>query len=320
MLWVTWRQHRAELAGTILVTAAIAAVLFSSGRSMHTAYQVDGVAACVTNSDGQNVCDQIISGFADRYLAWGDLLTWLNLLPALAGVFIGAPLLARELEHGTWQFAFTQTVTRTRWLCVKLAVVGLAVAAFGAALTAVFSWWRAPLDAIEGRIGPSAFNFEGLSLTTAAVFAFAAGTVAGALLRRTVAAMAVSLLVYFVVRTPIELYARPRYRAPLLRILDMNASAEKPQQTTTDWVLGQGWIDATGHKLAGSERAAILRQIRSGSGSVEQYMTGHGLHHYIQYQPTGRFWTLQIIEAAIFLGLAAMFIAAAIWLVRRRTT
>lgn len=54
-------------------------------------------------------------------------------------MLIGAPLIARELEHGTWKLAFTQTVTRTRWLTVTLAVVGLGVLVLASAFTLLFT-------------------------------------------------------------------------------------------------------------------------------------------------------------------------------------
>ena len=61
----------------------------------------------------------------DKFLR--DLLGPLMLaVPALLGIFWGAPLVARELETGTYRLAWTQSVTRTRWLAVKVALVGLA--------------------------------------------------------------------------------------------------------------------------------------------------------------------------------------------------
>jgi uncharacterized membrane protein len=319
VLWVAFRQHRADLLGGLALLAAVGALLVVSGLSMHGVYRADGVAACVAASTDSGGCEQIIAAFADRYVRWGDLLTWLNILPAFAGVLIGAPLIARELEHGTWKLAFTQTVTRTRWLTVTLAVVGLGVVALAGAFTVLFTWWRSPLDAIDGRIGSAAFNFEGFSLAAGALFAFAVGVLAGTLLRKTVAAMAISFLTYLAVHVPLELYLRPRYQHPLLRVLDPAATAGRGGRTT-DWVLSQGWIDRSGHQLSSSERSGILQRLRSGATSVEQYMTDHGLRHYVQYQPDTRFWHFQLIEALLLAGLSGAILAASIWLVRRHTS
>ena len=67
-------------------------------------------------------------------------------LPALIGLFWGAPLIARELEAGTHRLVWNQSVTRTRWLAVKLGLLGLAaIAAAGLGSLAV-DWWSDPLD------------------------------------------------------------------------------------------------------------------------------------------------------------------------------
>lgn len=212
MMWVAFRQHRAELLGGLALLVAVAALLAVSGLPMHGAFRADGVASCTTSSPGNGGCEQVIAAFSDRYVSWGDLLTWLNILPAFAGVLVGAPLIARELEHSTWKLAFTQTVTRTRWLTVTLVVVGLGVLVLASLLTLLFTWWRSPLDTIDGRIGSTAFDLEGLALPAGALFAV--GVLAGTLLRRTVAAMAVSFLAYVAIHVPVELYLRPTTRTP----------------------------------------------------------------------------------------------------------
>lgn len=319
MLWVACRQHRADLVGALVLLAAVSALLVISGLPMHHAYRDDGVASCVASGDVRSACDQIISVFAERYVRWGDLLTLLNILPAFAGVLVGAPLIAREFDHGTWKLAFTQTVTRTRWLTVTLTVVGLGVAVLAGAFTVLFTWWRSPLDAIDGHIGPASFDFEGLSLVAGALLAFAIGVLAGSLLRKTVAAMAVSFLAYFTVHVPLAVYVRPRYQRPLLRVLAPEAIGGRGGRTT-NWVLAQGWIDRAGNRLTPSERAAHLQQLRSGTTTVERYMTAHGLRQYVQYQPDGRFWHFQLVEAGLVVGLSAAILAVSMWLVRRHTS
>ena len=81
------------------------------------------------------------------------LRTWLGVLvivvPGIIGIFWGAPLVARELETGTFRLAWTQSVTRTRWLAVKLAVVGLASMAVAGLLSLMVTWWASPLDRVN---------------------------------------------------------------------------------------------------------------------------------------------------------------------------
>lgn len=248
MLWVTWRQHRAELLVAIALLAAAAVPLIVTGSVVHGRYQSDGVAACVADPASRTGCDVLVDAFLRRYGEWGNRFIWVAFLPALAGVFVGSPLLAREFEQGTWRLAFTQSATRTRWLAVKLTLVGAGVAAVACAFAVLFTWWRAPLDQIGGRLHTSAFVVAAPSLPSVTLFAFALGVLAGALLKRTIPAMAATLATYLPARIFMEEYARPRY------------------------------------------------------------------------QPGGSFWELQIIEALCFLGAAALLLAAAIRLVRRRTT
>lgn len=156
-------------------------------------------------------------------------------------------------------------------------------------------------------------------MAAGALFAFAVGVLAGTLLSKTVAAMAGSFATYLAIHVPLELYLRPRYQQPLLRVLDPAASSGRGGRTT-DWVLSQGWIDRSGHQLTPSERAAILQRLRSGVTSVDQYMANHGLRHYVQYQPDTRFWHFQFVEALLLVRLSGATLAASVWLIRRHTS
>ncbi|GAA4723346.1 ABC transporter permease subunit [Phytohabitans rumicis] len=327
MLWVTWRQHRAELVLAAALLAAIAVPLVLGGIGMHEAYRADGVAACVTNSASRSACAQIVDQFVVRNLEWSNRLVFVALLPGLAGVFVGAPLFAREFERGTWKLAFTQSVTRTRWLTAKLAAVGLGVTLVAVALAALLTWWRGPLDDIDGRMRSAAFIIAAPSLGSATLFAFALGALAGVLLRRTIVAMGVTLVAFVAVRVPMEEYLRPRYQAPRLRITDPGVDASAAWRPTTDWVVESGWVDGSGRRLTDAERWSILMKIYDGEHAMygsdtaaERYMADHGLRHFAEYHPTSAFWTFQAIESGLFLGLAAVLLAAVIAIVRRRTT
>ena len=111
------------------------------------------------------------------------------LVPGLIGVMIGAPLLGREFEHGTWRMAWSQTVPRTRWLTIKLTLVVGGLVALGALMTWAFTWYRGPMDHLTGHFTYAAFDFEGLVLTTYLLCAFGFAVLAGLLLRRSIAAM-----------------------------------------------------------------------------------------------------------------------------------
>jgi len=327
MVWVTWRQHRVEILVAALLLAAVAVPLIVTGMAMHRDYTAGGVAACVTDPSGHRGCAQVVDQFVQRHTEWANRLIWVLFLPALAGVFIGAPMLAREFEHGTWRLAFTQSVTRTRWLAAKLSITAVAVAAVAAGYAVLFSWWRAPLDEIGGRLHTSAFVVAAPSLVAVTLFAFAVGVIAGALLRRTIAAMAATLAAFVAVRVTMEEYARPYYLTPRVRVTDPALAADTGWRPDTDWTVAEHWVDASGRRLSEGEEREIVQQIYGdgtavyGPGSpVERYLAEHGLRHYSEFHPNSGFWPMQAIESAWFLAFAAALLAAAVWIVRRRTT
>ena len=132
-------------------------------------------------------------------------------MPALIGVFWGAPLVARELETGTYRLAWNQSVTRTRWLAVKLGLIGLAAMAAAGLLSLMVTWWSSPIDqalAARGpqraqrrnRFAPLLFGARGIVPIGYAAFAFALGVTVGVLIRRTLPAMATTLAVFVAVR------------------------------------------------------------------------------------------------------------------------
>jgi hypothetical protein len=121
MAWVTWRQHRAALGGVAVFLGALAVYLWLTGRQIHHAYATAchpaSSIACTIN-------------FTGRYATTGNVVSiFLQAVPALIGAFAGAPLLARELETGTFRYAWTQGVGRWRWTLGKLVPLAVAVAA-----------------------------------------------------------------------------------------------------------------------------------------------------------------------------------------------
>jgi hypothetical protein len=146
--------------------------------------------------------------------------------PALVGLFFGAPLIARELETGTFRLAWTQSVTRRRWLAVKLGPIGLASMAFGGLLTWIVDWWASPLDAADkSRFDPANFGFHGVAPIGYAAFAFALGATAGVLFRRTVPAMAVTLVGFVAARLAVTYWVRPHLASPVRESLPLTAGS-----------------------------------------------------------------------------------------------
>ena len=132
----------------------------------------------------------------------------------MIAVVFAAPL-ALELKRGSYRLAWTQSITRRRWLAAKLAVVlgGAGLCAAGTAL--LLTWWRQSLDTFHGRIEPGAFQLEGIVPIAYALFAATLIVALGCILRRTVPAIALAIVAFLAVRIGIEEGVRPRFASAL---------------------------------------------------------------------------------------------------------
>ncbi|SRR5579871_72194 len=320
MAWVTWRQHRAALAGVAALLGALAAYLLITGLRMHHAYAA--VAAC--RPAGSLACSYAVSDFEVAYRSPAEAIAaLLQAVPALFGAFVAAPVLARELETGTFRFAWTQGFGRARWALAKLVPLAVAVAAAAGALSVLFSWYFAPFFALglQTPLAPTLFDLRGVAFAAWTLAAFAIGAAAGILIRRVVPAIAATLAVWAGLALAAGLFLRQRYLAPLVM--------HRPDVPGSGWIIGQGY---TGHNGQPLSQAAISQMLQAyhpathkiGPNTTQTflnpvgYITQHGYTYWVSYQPVSRFWPFQWIEGGCLLGLSLVLIAATIWLVRRR--
>src|SRR5437764_8063909 len=137
----------------------------------------------------------------------------------LVGVFWGAPLVARELETGTYRLAWTQSITRRRWLTTKLAIFVVATVGIGAIFSLLLSWWFHPFAQLQfqggySRMDMDSFDFQGIVPIAYSLFAFAVGAAAGVIVRRVLPAMAITFAVYLPLRLWVQ-HLRAHFEAPL---------------------------------------------------------------------------------------------------------
>lgn len=277
MIWLVWRQHRGELFGASVVLAVLGALLLLHGVPMHEAYERDGIEACQLQVFGADAgsCEQTLLSFESTWAGLPDQFAgWLPFLPMLTGMLIGAPLLAREFEQGTWQLAWTQGVTRRRWLASKLALVLGVVCTVSVVFAAGVSWWFGPLA--PHPFTTAKFNHAVLVFPAYVILAVAIGILAGGVVRRTIVAAALTVVGYLAVRLPVEFYLRPRYREPV--------TTEDPSLAAQGLVVHDGGI---GGGLSGSATMADP----------------------MRYHPADRFWEFQLIETAILLGVTLVLLA-----------
>jgi hypothetical protein len=300
MIWVSWRQHRSQAVGCLALLAALAVYAIVLGTSMRTAFGQDGsLISCLARSQGTG-CPAAVQTFTDRFGSEVNVAFWsvALIVPGLVGVLVGAPLIARELEYGTWRLAWSQSVPRARWLTVKLALVTGGLVVLGAAMTAVITWYRAPMDRLTGHFLPNAYDFEGLVLTAYILAAFGFAVLAGLLIRRSIPAMVAAFIPWLAIRLAVEFLLRPHFLAPLTFRQACPANGPCPGG------VGLGFLPpATGH---------IGDWVLSASGAP-------GANTYL-YQPASRFWTFQSIEAGLFVLLTAAALGVTLALLRRRTS
>jgi hypothetical protein len=316
VIWVTWRQHRAEAVTAAALVAAFAVVLLAVGLPMHAAYASRDVGACLAGPATPDSCHTIIDQFRSDFSYTKAYLVWLNLVPAAIGVFVGAPLVARELETGTWQLAFTQAVPRVRWILTKLVALGVAIVVLSATFALLVAWFRQPWDALDGRFAPAGFDLEGPTLPAYALFAFGAGTAAGTFLRRSVPALAAACAAFAAARYSVETWLRPRYQAPLTQVWD--PVTERGSVARGGWALDNGVVDAAGHRLTDAQYFdTVYKAALADRTDVPDYLHSHGMRLWNTYQPAGRFWTFQVVETSIYLGLTLVLLALVVRRVRR---
>src|SRR3569623_848443 len=203
MTWMSWRQLRGGALAALAILASIVVVLGLTGVHLSNLYSDYKTCSGFT-------CDSSFNAGIRSYHHVKLIGALLIVVPALAGVFWGAPLVARELETGTFRLAWAQSVSRDRWLANRLAVSGLATALAVGTLTFAFSWWAIPFDRLgHNRLDPSIFAQRGIVPVAYALFAFALGVAAGTVLRRTLAAMGVTLVGFTAARLVTQIIVRP---------------------------------------------------------------------------------------------------------------
>lgn len=335
MAWVTWRQHRTALAGVVALLGVLAVWLWTAGTRVHRDWTA--VAAC--HPAGSAACQDLVTAFNGTWQVMSNVGLLLLVVPALIGAFAGAPVLGRELETGTFRFAWTQGLDRWRWALAKLAALALVLAGAGAAFGVLVSWCYQPFSAagdqalgLDGKGGlyhntPFAvvFGLREVTFPAWTLAAFAAGVLAGMLIRRVVPAIAAALAVYTGLAIAAAAFLRGHYLTPL--------ATSNPNLPDSAWIIGQWWTKDGRFAFAGRIPATLWNQFcdspQSGKGGdpalalppgvwPARCLAPHGYTMWTSYQPDNRFWPFQWIEGGWLLALSVLLIAAAIWLVRRR--
>jgi hypothetical protein len=348
-----WLQARTQ---TLTAAAALAALAIAAAITGIQLSHLYGslVAHCHTGCDLATLRFLSHDHFMDHAL---DLLA--QVAPPLLGIFWGAPLLARELETGTYRLAWTQSVSRSRWLATKLAVLGLAAVTVAGLLTLTITWWYRALDTVATN-QYAVLDRRDIAPIGYAAFAFASGALIGAVIRRTLPAMATTLGVYVLARIATTFWVRPHLLTPVHKTLSLlNAGPSAPVQSgvasvngsamtlvaqgsgpRNSWTLSSQVVTSSGHKASPAQLAAFVHQscpnvglppsgpapgpgvTRVGgpaAGGACMNQAAKLFHLLVTYQPANRYWTFQWLETGIFAALALAAAIGCYWWVTRRT-
>ncbi len=308
MIWLTWRQHRSEGLLALGVFVVAGGFLLISGINMAHTLQDSGLGACLAqhpDSGTKGPCGPLGTLFLNQYAPFIPFAAALLVLPILLGVMVGAPLVAREYEQRTRLLVWMQSVSRTRWVTATLAlVVGAGVLAAGVLFA-----------------NPVAFDFTGPVFIASSLMCLAVGIAVGALTRRTVLAIFLTLALIVAIRVIVEFNLRPNYQPqvvvtwPLAQGDNLSLGSDNPPITLgrEDWQISSGFLDAQGN------RTNSIRCNLAAAQSPLQCARDAGYRgNYLAYQPADRFWTFQWIETSIYLAISLLALGVTVWWVRRR--
>ncbi|MFZ0252043.1 MAG: hypothetical protein WAL61_19025 [Acidimicrobiales bacterium] len=354
MIAFSWRQFRLQALIGALGLLVVGAILLATGPNLVHIYDAAAARCPTDNGNGPGCINPVATTDAKlQVLALGLVLV----VPVLIGMFWGAPLVARELESGTFRLAWTQSVSRLRWLLVKLGLVGVASAVVAGTLSLMVTWWFSPIDKVTAnRFSPAAFGMHGFVPASYALFAFALGAVTGLLFRRTLPAMAVTLAGFVVARVAVAEWIRPHFMTPVTEAVKLGpnagwgitqsapgagitVSANAPDLPNS-LVVSSTIVNDAGQSpsasflqkacplpglnnppaAAGGVRRASVTPDATAQQGFQRCVDAVSakFHQVVVYQPASRFWTFQTYETLLFVALSAALAGLCVWWVRRR--
>jgi hypothetical protein len=339
VIWLTWRQFRAQsvvAAGALVVFAVVFGV---TGPNLAHLYTTSGLAACSAPRD----CGALTTTFLNEMKAdWVYTLLYVLgsasvvLAPALIGAFWGAPLVTREVEAHTLRLAWHQGATPTQWTAVKLGLLGLVSMVASGLLSLMVTWWANPIEKAGGfpinqsqisRFAPQIFDARGVVPSAYALFAFVLGVTLGVLIKRTVPAMAVTLVIFAAIQVVVPVWVRPNLfspshltspalTAPLLgsMVVQSGGQLTVPVNIPGAWIVSNQTVTASGQVFT----LPVVDDCQSGThDQCVAWLAKQNLRQLVTYQPASRYWQFQWYEAGIFLALSLILAALCVLLVKR---
>jgi hypothetical protein len=309
MTWLLWRQHRLQLwiGGAIVAAFAIAVVV--TGMHMADVYD-DAMRRCQANS----TCALV----GNLFPGYGAIIDTVHLTLLVPVVFaaVGATLFSREVEHATNVLVWTQSITRREWVRSKVSAALAAAVVTSAAISALVTWWSGTPNALNGdRFQGTQFDTQNITPIAYAIFALALGLAVGAILRKTLPAIALTIGVYLAVRVPVAVFLRPQYESPVRKVVALGSDAVP----SGSWTVKRSLLDPASHAVGGGAlRVPGGCRAATTGGGVDRCLGRLGFHSLVEYHPASSYWRFQAIEAGLFTVAAVVLLVVAVRTMIRR--
>ncbi|MFE3885088.1 ABC transporter permease subunit [Streptomyces lydicus] len=302
--WLVWRRHRALLRTGLLITVAGCATFAYQRIGLMDFLHAKGASA----GAGSRGATEFQNTFGTMFSRDVDFL---QLLPLLAGLFLGAPLIAGEQEHGTLKLVTTQSASRGRWLAATLGLPLALVVLCMTLLSAAFTWLWSPAHALVADgdwLESGAFDTTGPVPVATALLLTSCGIALGMLLKRVTAAMAATF-VLSLAATVIWDEKVPRLLGTL-RSVSYPYDGDGPSLPAAS-VRIDDWVSTANGRLYGFGTCTTgdTGACRAKLGIVSRVT---------QYFDYGQMAGMQWLGAGILLALAAVVLACVVWRAHRR--
>jgi hypothetical protein len=312
MSWFLWRQHRAGGVVLASVLGAFTVALVLTGLHMADLYD----AAQARCTAGGAPCTSDFGGLFNGYGAIVDTVHLTILLPVVMGAFLGATLIARETEHDTNVLVWTQGTTRRRWTLSSVAFA-LATTFLVTGVTSILvTWWSGTPNSLDGnRFEGAQFDTQNVVPVAHALFAVALGIAAGAILRRSLPAVAATVGVYVAVRTLVSVYGRPLYAAAHVVTVPLG-HGDEVSVPSGSWTVSRSIVGASG---TSADRIQVPQScVAASRDSIDSCLGRLGFREVVRFHPASDYWRFQWTESALFVALAAVLTVLAVAVTLRR--
>ncbi|MGC2484932.1 MAG: ABC transporter permease subunit [Acidimicrobiales bacterium] len=346
MIWFGWRQFRTQalIAGALLIALAIAFLVTGPNLS-HTYHTM--IVGCSARHD----CNEVHNSFLSAYPFLQNLLTESELLAVVIGILWGAPIVAREFDTGTYRLAWTQSASRAQWLAAKMLVGGLATVITAGLFTLMATRWSSLIDRVRDQPF-SLFDTRDIVPIGYALFAFALGVALGAVVRRVIPAMVLTIAGFAAVRGLFNFVIRQH----LATVLHTSFSLTSPTGgglrvggpiNPGDWILSSVFKNAAGkvfhlfnggidfqpngpgsvtlvgvgrcpNKIPGSLGSGQSGPPKAVREALAKCVSSFHIHEIVSYQPVSHYWSIQWCELACYVVLSAILATFSLWWIRRR--